>query len=96
MFKDDFLTENKIQTAVIDVMEHEAKSNEIHQNDQMHILNLDPPTSNHTKRDDKQINCDIVILMDPNRKFIQKKTNYFQVRRFILFFMQQSKNQEKY
>ena len=72
MFKDDFLNENKIQTAVIDFMEHQAKSNEVQQNDRMHILNLDPPTSNQTKRDDKQIKCDIVILMDSNRKYIQR------------------------
>ena len=72
MFKDDFLNENKIQMAVIDFMEHQAKSNEVQQNDQMHILNLDPPTSNHTKRDDKQIKCDIVIQTDSNRKYFQR------------------------
>ena len=71
MFKDDFLTENKIQTA-IDFMEHQVKSYKIHQNDQMHVLNLDPPTSNHTKRDDKQIKCDTVILIDSSRKYIQR------------------------
>ena len=72
MFKDDFLNENKIKTAVIDFLEHQAKSNEVQQNDQMHILNLDLPTPNHTKRDDKQIKSVIVILMDSNRKYIQR------------------------
>ena len=72
MFKDDFLNENKIQTAVIDFIEHQAESNDVQQNNRMHILNLDPPTSNQTKRDDKQIKCDIVILMDSNRKYIQR------------------------
>ena len=91
MFKDDFLNENKIQTAVIDSMEHQAKSNEVQQNDQMHILSLDPPTSNHTKRDDTQIKCDIVILLDSNRKYIQKN-KLFPNRRFILFLVQQSKS----
>ena len=49
MLKDDFSNKNKIQTAVTNFMEHQAKSNEAYQNDQMHILNLDPPTSNHKK-----------------------------------------------
>ena len=51
------------------IMEHQAKSNEAYQNDQMRILNLDLPTSNHKKRD-KQIKCDILIQMYSNRKYI--------------------------
>ena len=88
LFKDDFLSEDKIQAAVINFMEHQSKSNELHPKSNetgVHIPSLDPDIPKHTKRNDKHTECDIVMLMD-SRKDIFKETDYFQAKKkFTLY-----------
>ena len=83
------INNDKIHKAVIDFMEQQSKvpitdqqSNRNHNNSTDKGNQVDKSDTPPRFREEKQIKCDIVVLIDSNGKYLQK-TNFSPMKMFI-------------